>query len=150
MFQIVISPVRPSMQFRIGPVSNRALPVPRRKATLMLLLTDIQKAVLSVSPKSAAGNPAPVENVEWKVSDPTIATITPDPANPLSAVLTTTGALGSCQVSVSADADLGEGVKTIAGTLDVEVRASEAVSLDIGAGAPETRLPEGGEGGPDE
>jgi len=39
-------------------------------------------------------------------------------------------------VNVSADADLGDGVTTIAGTLDVTVAASQAVSLNISAGTP--------------
>ena len=106
----------------------------------MLILTDVQKVTLSISPKGAAGNPAPVQDVTWEVSDPTIVTVTPDAANPLSAVVTTTGTLGTAQVSASADADMGDGVKTITGVLDIEVRASEAVMFDINAGVPESRL----------
>jgi hypothetical protein len=37
---------------------------------------------------------------------------------------------------VSADADLGDGIRTLTGTLDLEIVSGEAVSLGIIAGAP--------------
>lgn len=40
---------------------------------------------------------------------------------------------------MSADADLGEGVTTVTGTLDVEVIASEAASLNVSVGTPTDR-----------
>src|SRR6267142_460426 len=43
-----------------------------------------------------------------------------------------------CTLSIAqADADLGAGIVTIAGTLDVSVAASQATSLNIAAGTPE-------------
>jgi len=106
---------------------------------MALVLTDIQKVTLSISPKSAAGNPAPVDGVpSWSVSDTSVASIVVS-ENGLSAEVVTTGALGTVQVVVDADADLGEGVETITGVLDIEVKASAAVTLDIGAGVPESK-----------
>jgi hypothetical protein len=103
---------------------------------MALVLTDIQKVELSISPSSAAGNPALVDGAPvWETSDPTVVTL--DVATDgLSAVAVTTGKLGSARVSVTADADLGTGVKTLSGVLDVEVKASEAVSLAVSAGTP--------------
>ena len=49
------------------------------------------------------------------------------------------GPLGTCQVSVTADADLGEGVVTITGVLDLEVVGSQATSFVITPGAPEPK-----------
>ncbi len=106
---------------------------------MALVLTDIQKVKLSISPKSAAGNPAPVDGVpSWSVSDASVASIVVADDG-LSAEVLTTGVLGFVQVTVDADADLGEGVETITGVLDIEVKASAAVTLDIGAGAPENK-----------
>lgn len=103
---------------------------------MSLLLTDVQKATLKIAPVGAKGNPAPVDGVPaWSVADPTILTITPA-ADGLSADVASVGPLGASQVNVSADADLGAGVTTIAGTLDVTVAASQAVSLNISAGTP--------------
>lgn len=102
----------------------------------MLTLTDIQGVDLSVAPVDAKGNPAKVDGAPvWVVSAPDVCDIAVA-ADGLSAHVTAKGPLGSCQVTVTADADLGEGVRNITGMLDVEVIASEAASLSITAGAP--------------
>lgn len=103
---------------------------------MSLILTDVQKVELSISPTSAAGNPAPVDGSPvWTSSDETVLTVTAS-EDGLSAVAVTTGKLGKAQVNVSADADMGEGVKTVTGVLEVEVRVSEAVSLAVTSGTP--------------
>lgn len=103
----------------------------------MLTLTDSQQVTLGpVVPLSKGGNPAPIDGKPtWTVSDPTILTVTVSDDG-LSAVLATTGKLGTCQAAVSADADLGEGVKTIVGTVDLTVVAGEAATLDVPTGTP--------------
>lgn len=106
---------------------------------MSLILTDIQKVALSIKPVSAAGNPAPVDGKpEWVSSAPDVVTVEAA-EDGMSAVVMTTGKLGTAQVAVKADADLGEGVVEITGVLDVEVKASAAVSLSIEAGAPENK-----------
>ena len=106
---------------------------------MSLVLTDVQQVALSVSFLSKAGNPAKVDGAPvWSVSDPAVLTVTPA-EDGLSALVATVGPLGTAQVSVQADADLGEGVTPIVGTLDVEVVASAAVSIAIAAGAPEDK-----------
>ena len=106
---------------------------------MALILTDEQKVSLSIDPRTAAGNPAKVDGVPvWSVSDSNVLTIVPS-EDGKSAVVTTTGQLGASQVSVSADADLGEGVRTIAATLDVTVVAAEAATLAITSGTPELK-----------
>jgi hypothetical protein len=57
----------------------------------------------------------------------------------MSALVRTNGASGTGQVSVTADADLGEGEKPIVGILDVEVLPAEAVAIQINAGTPTPR-----------
>lgn len=105
----------------------------------MLVLTDLQKVTLSIAPVDALGQPAVVEGVPvWASSAPEICTVTPS-ADGLTAVVLTVGPLGTAQISVSADADLTEGVTTISGVLDVQVTASQAVSLAISAGVPEAK-----------
>ncbi len=105
----------------------------------MLVLTDIQKVMLSVSPKSAAGNPALIDGVPtWHVSDESIISL--EIGNDgLTAVASATGKLGKVRIGIDVDADLGDGVDTITGVLDIEVKASEAVSLEINAGTPEKK-----------
>jgi hypothetical protein len=102
----------------------------------MLTLTDTQKDDLGVTFTDAKGNPALVDGAPaWSVSDPTILSVTPT-ADGMGATIAALGPLGSCQVSVTADADMGGDVKALVGTLDVSVVAGAAVSANISAGAP--------------
>jgi hypothetical protein len=106
-----------------------------------LVLTDLQQVELSVAPVNAVGNPAPVDGEPvWAVSDPTVLTLQ-IASDGFSALAVTTGKLGTCQVSVSADADLGPGVTTLTGTLDIEVKASQAVNLGMTVGTPTDKAP---------
>lgn len=127
---------QPRLVFRVGPVTFKE---PKGGDEMALVLTDEQKVALSVEAKTAAGNPASVEGAPvWTVSDPGIITLVVDPAG-FSAVAVTAGPLGPCQITVTADADLGAGVRTITGILDIEVMAAEAATLGIAAGTPELK-----------
>lgn len=100
-------------------------------------ITADQKLPLSIDPtsiKDREGNPASVENIVWATSDPTILTIEPAADN-LSAVAVS-HLVGQATVLVEADADLGEGVKTINGSLTVLVEAGQAASITVIPGAP--------------
>lgn len=107
---------------------------------MALVLTDVQQVKLSIAPVNAAGNPAPVESVSWAVSDETVAAIVVA-EDLMSADLVTTGKLGTLQVVVKADAVIGDGVEELTGLLDVEVVASQAVSLGVSSGVPGSRIP---------
>lgn len=101
-----------------------------------LILSDSQKFDATVGFVDKKGQPAKVDGVpSWTVSDPTILSVEPA-ADGMSATVKAIGPLGTSQVSVTADADLGEGVRNVVGTLDVEVVAGEAVAANINAGAP--------------
>lgn len=102
----------------------------------MLTLTDSQQVNLKVAFADKAGNPASVDGAPvWTSSDDTVLTVTAA-ADGLSAVAASTGKLGTAQVTVTADADLGAGNTPIAGTLDVQVLAGQAVSAVVAADAP--------------
>lgn len=106
---------------------------------MALVLTDLEKVSLSVAFTTAAGNPAVVDGVPvWGTSDETILSVVAA-EDGLSAVVTTVGPLGGAQVSVTADADLGEGLKPLVGVLDVTVVGSEAVFAIVAAGVPELK-----------
>ena len=105
----------------------------------MITLTDLQKVTCSIQPVDAMGNPAQVDGVpEWSVSDSAMLTVAPS-SDGLTAVVSTVGPIGTAQVTVTADADLGEGVVSISGVLDVTITGSQATSLSINAGTPEPR-----------
>lgn len=104
----------------------------------MIILTDEQQVALAVEFKTGKGNAARVDGTPvWRSSDETIVTLTPA-EDGMTATAVTVGPLGTVQVSVEADADLGDGTRLITGVLDIEVRAAEAVQAIVVAGAPET------------
>jgi hypothetical protein len=98
-------------------------------------LPDDKTATLTVSASDAAGVPAKYDGKPiFEVSDSTILVLTESedgfsatiaPANPV--------VIGSATVSVTIDADLGEGVTAVVGTLDVEVVGGQATSVAINA-----------------
>jgi hypothetical protein len=103
---------------------------------MALTLTAVQQVKVSVSAVDAKGNPAEVEDVAFSSSDESVLTVTAEADDPTQG-LAVAVAIGTAQVKVTADADIGEGVKTLTGLLDVEVVAAEAVSLSVAAGTPE-------------
>lgn len=104
---------------------------------MKLTLTDLDQCLLTIDPagvKDAKGNPAPLDGApSWESSNPEVLVVAPA-ADGMSATVSAIGPLGSAQVTVSADARLGPDTKTITGTLDVEVTASEAATIEITPG----------------
>ena len=103
------------------------------------LLRDDQKVTLAIQPVDSYGNPARVDGIPaWGSSDEALLTLEVA-ADGMSAVALPVGPLGTVQVNVTADADLGAGIKPIAGVLDIQVEPGEAVSVNISAGTPEPK-----------
>lgn len=108
---------------------------------MSLILTDIQEVELSIKPVTAAGNPATVDGAPvWGVSNPDVGTMVVA-ADGMSAKFVTSGKLGTAQINVTADADMGSGTTPINGTLDIEVVASQAVGFSIVTGTPTDKVP---------
>lgn len=109
------------------------------KVEKMYPLKVTQNLPLILKPVDAKGNPALVDTTNgvptWGISDVSFAELEVA-ADGMSALLKPKGPLGQFQVLVTADADLGAGVKEILGAMDVETIAGEAVSVVIAAGVP--------------
>lgn len=99
-----------------------------------LILSRSQKATIVIVPRDKDGNVAPIDGeATFDSSDPGVAEFRDDAGvKKLFAV-----APGTCQVNAQADADLGAGVTTITGVLDVEVTPNPATTLDVVAGSVE-------------
>lgn len=96
---------------------------------LTIKATDAPRT-LRLAFKDAEGNPATIDGVPvWNPIDPALGTLTPA-ADGLTAEFNP-GSPSSGQISVTCDADLGEGVKEITGLLDVVVLPGEAVTVEI-------------------
>jgi hypothetical protein len=95
------------------------------------LPNDMQVNV-KVSYVDAKGNPAMVDgDVEWDSSDATIVAVHVNPDDSQNAAVVPTGKTGQVQVTATADADLGSGVRELVTIMDVEVLAGEAVAGTI-------------------
>jgi hypothetical protein len=94
---------------------------------------------VKVSYVDAGGNPAVVDGVvTWASSNEEIASVDVDQTDTSNAVVVAAGTIGLAQISATADADLGEGVRELITLMDVEVVAGEAVAGTITpVGAPE-------------
>jgi hypothetical protein len=106
-------------------------------ATNMAYTLPSDKTVkLQIGYVDVNGNPATIDGVvTWESSDPTIADVTSLPVTKGAAgsvvQLTPGSAIGNCQISAKADADLGAGVRELVTLLDVTVVGGEAVTGTI-------------------
>jgi hypothetical protein len=100
----------------------------------MFTLTDIQQVKLKLSGKSAAGNPAMLEDATVTSSDESVVTVAANADG--SFTLASTGKLGTSQIVAKADAQIGDGVAEISGIETIEVVSSQAVVLDLNFEAP--------------
>jgi hypothetical protein len=106
---------------------------------MALLLGDDQKVTLSVKFETAEGNAARVDGVPaWDTSSEDLLKLTASDDG-LTCVVTSVGPTGTATVHVSADADLGSGVKDIIGTMEIEVVPGEAFIAVLSAGSPEAK-----------
>lgn len=100
-----------------------------------------QNLPLSVKFEDAQGNAASVDGAPaWSVTDASLATLQPS-ADGLSCLVVPTGPTGSLTVQCAADVDLGSGVTTILGSLDLVLVSAEATQVDISAGTPVDQAP---------
>ena len=88
------------------------------------------KGNVTVDWVDAFGNPAQVDGkTTWQSSDAAIVkvSIAPDDATSQTAQLESLGPIGPAQIQATADADMGDGVKTITAICNVTVIAGQAV-----------------------
>jgi hypothetical protein len=104
---------------------------------------------VKVAYADSRGNPAAVDgDVTWESSDESVVTVVADAGDSTSAKITPVGPIGQAQISCTADADLGEGVREIITTADIDVVAGEAVAGTIAPVGEPQPIPEAGQGGP--
>jgi hypothetical protein len=102
------------------------------KGDIMYTLGADHMVTMQVSYVDAAGNPAAVDGgVTWTASDDTLIRLDVDTADSTICMATPAGPVGQVQVTASADADLGSGVKTLVTNADIQIVAGEAVAGTI-------------------
>jgi hypothetical protein len=137
---------RPRVLFSVGPVSEVNGPVTKTPQyqglpfhgarILMFEMTNTQKSTVRVKFLDKKGRPAPVDGIpQWLTSNSEVLAITPS-ADGMSCEFAAVGVPGSATLSVSADADLGEGNVPVGGFLEVLVKPSPATSAVLEADSP--------------
>jgi hypothetical protein len=100
-----------------------------------MTLTDTQKVTFTITPKDKKGQPAKIDGVPaWTNSNEAVGTLTAA-ADGLSAEFVAL-IVGDTTIGVSADADLGPGVTSLAGSADITVTPGAASTVELVAGAP--------------
>lgn len=102
---------------------------------MLITITNEEKVQVSLAPTTAAGNPATLDGVPvWEVisGDATLEVA----EDGLSAFLVSGAADVNSQISVTADADLGEGVVTLTDVIDLAVVLAKASALGLVVAAP--------------
>lgn len=102
----------------------------RTGETMFLKVTESKKFQIKITDRF--GNEAKVDGApKWAVTDESLATLVVA-EDGMSATVAPTGVMGSFKVQVTADADLGEGVKPLLGELAIDLVAGEAEIIAIG------------------
>ena len=104
---------------------------------LEVTITNEQKVLITASPQTAAGNPAPIDGVlnVTVISGDSLAV----PNDALSFYLVSSDTPGDTTFLVEADADLGEGAVLIQDTITLHVNGALAASFGLSAAAPEAK-----------
>ena len=128
---------------------RRILPKPKAQVTLRLgtfsvtfvgdysmQLPDDKVVTASVSYKDAKGFAAQVQGAPvWASDNADVASVVASDDG-FSATITPGNSLGMAQISVTADADLGDGVENVVALGSIEVIAGKAVAGDVSFGEP--------------
>lgn len=102
---------------------------------MALTLRATEQVSVTFHAEDAKGNPAEIQDPQFEVSDPAILGL--EVAADGKSAIVKGGALGTAQVTVRGDADLGEGVTPLIGVGEITVIAGEATVLAVTFGTPE-------------
>jgi hypothetical protein len=110
---------------------------PKKGLLLMaFVLTDTQQVVVALEIKDKKGNSATVDGAPvWSVDNSELLALTPS-ADGLTCTVVAVGPLGTANVTVKADADLGAGVENLIGALVVEITGGVAAVINLVPGTP--------------
>ena len=111
-------------------------PNEKGKANMLTLnITNEQQVTVHLNPKTPGGKTAKLDGKpDWGVVSGN-CTVTPSDDG-LSATIVSGDDLGTSEISVKADADLGDGVEEVADFVEVVVGGAKATNLGLAADAP--------------
>jgi len=142
---LVISPLPPAPQPIRSVVTSRVGTFSTKVETdhMAYNLPLGMEVGVSIAYVDKGGNPASVDGaVTWSSSNDSMVAVTPQADDGSVAIIMTQGStLGTAQITATADADLGAGVKNILTLFDVAVVAGEAIAGTISPTGDPTDIP---------
>lgn len=133
-------PTAEGFEITLGTITDRVsdaedAPMPTVELTVLQKMTGLTIS----SPVDRKGNPAPIDGPPaWSSSDESVATVVAS-GDGMFADIIATGVPGVAVVTVSGDADLGEGTTTIETPINVSVVSEQAVGFGLTLGAVEDK-----------
>lgn len=128
-------------EFKIGKAQWKDNPHNQEKEKQKMVeitITNEQKIKVTLKPVTMGGKPAVLDGIpKWEVINGA-STIVPS-ADGLSCELISSDAPGDSVFAVSADADLGSGVQTIADSITLHVQGAQAANLGLVVGTAEPK-----------
>lgn len=122
----------PQPIFAVLTVTYQRFSITMKGDHFMYMLPVDQAVKMQVSYVDAENNPAAVDGpVVWASADTSLATVTVDAADNTIVTVTPVGPVGQVQITATADADLGQGVRSLITTCDIQLAAGEAVAGTI-------------------
>jgi hypothetical protein len=131
-------PVLGPIQEFDGPLPRTAssLPWSRGSIILMATLTNTQQVNVEIRAKNRRGGPAGLQSPEWSTDNSDVLRLEPH-ADGQSCRIVAAGPIGTANVTMQADADLGDGVQPVVGTLSFDITPGTATVIDLVPGPPE-------------
>jgi hypothetical protein len=128
-----------ALQIQSAPVGSQRITIRYESFTItvqgvriMYTLPVDHQVQMQVSYVDSSGNPASIDGlVQWTTSDAALASVTVDPDDSTIVTVVPVGPTGQVQVTATADADLGAGVKSLLTVSDITLAAGEAVAGTI-------------------
>ena len=124
----------PSIRWEVGPVVKKqggGMPLDIR-------LTNEEKVRLAVAPTTPGGQPAPVDGAAQWSSEGSCAV---EPIDATSAWVISGTEIGDSVITVTVDADMGDGTVNIMDTATIHVESPMASNLGLSADEPELKNP---------
>ena len=122
---------RVRLGLRLGLVEPKA----RKQNMIEIKLTNEQKIKVTLTPTTAAGKPAALDGKpQWRTDGPAALEVAEDG---MSAYLIASERPSESIVTITADADLGEGVEEIAEGIKLITEGAKAAHLGLTIGEPE-------------
>ncbi len=129
----ILGPIREAEQ-PVKPSRCNSQPARKRNLLMAFSMSDSQQVTVTIKAVDKKGNAATLDGVpEWSSDNSDVLALTPSPDG-MSCLVQAVGPLGTGNITMKADADLGTGTTEIVGTLEVDITGGQAtvVTLDPG------------------